>query len=142
MKPATEQVGIPDRRGLARQDEEDGLERVLGVMMIAQELAADAEYHRPVSRHDGGESALIDGFASCSEPIKKLAVGKPRCRAAIEERSELPGHRSQCQVRHLWDPELTHETPGGRLRRLAFSRLRHPDSAWLALILSHVLPEN
>ena len=56
IEPGAKQVRISDRLGLACQDKEDGLEGVLGVMMIAEELPADAKHHRSVPGHDGGES--------------------------------------------------------------------------------------
>ena len=58
IEPVAQQVGVADRPGLAGQDEEDGLEGVLGMVAVAQELAADAQHHRPVPCHQGGEGGL------------------------------------------------------------------------------------
>ena len=95
-----EPIRVADRPGLPRQDEEGGLEGVLGMMVIAQELPADAQHHRPVSGHDGGEGGLVGRLAARGEPLEQLAVGEPGDRAALEERAELPGQRCRCHVRH------------------------------------------
>ncbi len=60
------------------------------MMVIAQELPADAQHHRPVPRHDRGEGGLIGRLAPRGEPLEQLAVGEPGGRAALEERPELP----------------------------------------------------
>ena len=39
----------PDRSGLARQDQECRLKRILGVVFVTEYRAADAEHHRTVS---------------------------------------------------------------------------------------------
>ncbi len=90
IEPGAEPVGVAERTGLARQDEEDGLEGVLGEMAIAQELAADAEHHRAMPGHQGGEGGLV---AAVVEPLDELAVGEPDERAIVEERAELAGDR-------------------------------------------------
>ncbi len=70
------------------------------MMVIAQELPADAQHHRPVSRHDRGEGGLIDRLALGGEPLEQLAVGEPGGTSALEERPELPGQRRRCHVGH------------------------------------------
>ncbi len=91
VEPGAEQVRIADRPGLSGQDEEDGLEGVLGVMVIAQELPADAQDHRPVSGDDRGEGGLVGRLASGGEPLEQFAVGEPGGASALEERAELTG---------------------------------------------------
>ena len=82
-----QQVGVPDGPRPAGQHEEDGLEGVLGMMAVAQELLADAQHHRPVASHQGGEGRLGgEGVAAGDEPLDELAVGEPGHRAALEER--------------------------------------------------------
>ena len=58
VEPVAQQLGLAERPGLAGQHEEDGLEGVLGVLVVAQELPADAQHHRPVAGHQGGERGL------------------------------------------------------------------------------------
>ncbi len=94
VEPVAQQVGVADRPGLPGQDEEDGLEGVLGMLNVAQELPADAQNHRPVPAHQGGEGGLAGRLTPAGgEPLEELPVGEPGHRAALEERLELPGHR-------------------------------------------------
>ena len=48
----------PEPAALADQDEERGLERVLGVVRVAQHAAADPQHHRPVPLDQGRERRL------------------------------------------------------------------------------------
>jgi hypothetical protein len=91
VQPGAEQVRVADRPGLSGQDEEDGLESVLSVMVVAQELPADAQDHRPMSGHDRGEGGLVGRLAAGGEPLEQFAVGEPGGAAALEERAELSG---------------------------------------------------
>ncbi len=102
VRRATPYSQVPSRSGsrtsaLAGQDEEGGLEGVLGEVAIGKELAADAEYHRAVPHHQGGEGGLV---ATVVEPLDELAVGEPDERAIVEERPELTGDRGCGQMRH------------------------------------------
>jgi hypothetical protein len=85
VKPGAEQVGFTDRSSPARQHQEDGLERILGKMAIADELSADAEHHRPVSCHHRGEGSLAGRVTPSDESLKQLAVGEPGGRTHLEE---------------------------------------------------------
>ncbi len=101
IKPVAQPVGVADRARPPRQDEEGGLEGVLGIMAIAQELAADAQHHRPVSGHQRRESGLgPQGPAAADEPLDELAVREPGDRAAGEERLDLPDHRRRQRWHH------------------------------------------
>jgi hypothetical protein len=79
--------------GLAGQDEEDGLEYVLGMMPVAHELVADAQDHGPVPSHQSGEGDFTGGIAAGGKPLEELSVGHPGNRAAAEERLNLPNYR-------------------------------------------------
>ena len=48
-----------DRRRLADEDEEGGLEGVLGVVVVAKDAAAHAPDHRAVPPHEGRKSRLV-----------------------------------------------------------------------------------
>ncbi len=50
--------------GLAGEHEEDGLEGVLGVVAVSQELPADVQNHRPVTCDQRGEGRLPGRVAS------------------------------------------------------------------------------
>ncbi len=47
------------------------------MMVVAQELAADAQDHRAVTGHDGGEGGLAGRLAARGEPLEQLAIGEP-----------------------------------------------------------------
>ena len=100
IEPASQQVGFSECRRLAGQDEEDGLKGVLGVVPVAQDLATDAQDHRPVHRDQGRESHLLRGVTPGGEPVEELAVGQSGDRAALEERVELPDDRALGKPRH------------------------------------------
>ena len=89
MQPVAQQIGVADRAGLARQDEEHGLEDVLGEMSVAQELAADGEDHRTVSHHQGRERRFPGTIAPGVEPLQELAVGQSRDGATLKEQLDL-----------------------------------------------------
>ena len=76
VEPGAQPVGVADRQGLAGQHEEDGLEGVLGVVVVAQELSADAQHHRPVPRHERGERRIPGRVAAGGEPLHQLPVGQ------------------------------------------------------------------
>jgi hypothetical protein len=51
VEPGGQPVGVADGVGLVGEHEEDGLERVPGMVPVSQELSADVEDHRPVPCH-------------------------------------------------------------------------------------------
>ena len=59
IEPGGEPVGVAERAGLAGQDEEGGLEGVLGELVVAQELSADAQDHRAMAGNQRGEGGLV-----------------------------------------------------------------------------------
>ena len=71
MQPVAEDGPRSERGGLADQDEERGLEGVLGVGVVAQDAAADAQDHRAVPAHQRGEGRLV---APAEELLQELAV--------------------------------------------------------------------
>ena len=71
------------------EDQENRLKRVFGVMSIAQELAAHAQYHGSVPGHKRCERGLGDAIARRHEPFQELPIGVSGNRAAVEERLEL-----------------------------------------------------
>jgi hypothetical protein len=48
VQPRADRLALADRAGLAEQHEEGRLERVLGLVRVAQDPPADAEHHRAV----------------------------------------------------------------------------------------------
>jgi hypothetical protein len=64
IEPVAQQVKVADRAGFAGQDEEDGLKGIFGMVVVAQELAADAQDHGSVAAHQRGESCFTSGIAA------------------------------------------------------------------------------
>jgi hypothetical protein len=87
-EPGGESIGVAERAGLPGQDEEGGLEGVLGELVVAHELSADAQDHRAMAGNQRGEGGLV---SPPDEPLEELAVGETRERTVLEERAELTG---------------------------------------------------
>src|SRR5262249_35735207 len=97
VEPVADLLPRHDRGRAAGEDEEGGLEGVLGVVVVAEDPAADAPDHRPVALHQGLEGGLL---ATRDEAFQELAVGEPDERPRLEEGAEVPeawvhaaGHR-------------------------------------------------
>ena len=95
MQPAPDRLLPAHGGGPADEDEERGLEGVLGVVLVAQDRAADAEDHRPVPLDQGREGRpgrLVPvpvPVRTAGEPAQQLAVGQPARRARVEERPDV-----------------------------------------------------
>ena len=70
------------------------------MVAVAQELPADAEDHRPVTRHQGGEGGLAGGVAPRGEPVEELPVGQPGDRAAVKSDSICRTTEPDARSRH------------------------------------------
>jgi len=71
---------------LSRQDQERRLERILGVVVVAQDLMADPLYHRPVPLDQRREGRFI---ATGYEHIEQLPVGEAGNRADLEKHPKV-----------------------------------------------------
>lgn len=71
VEPAPQRRRLADRAGLAGENEERGLEGVLGVGLVAEYTAADLQHHRPVPAQHGTESGLI---LVDMEPAEQLPI--------------------------------------------------------------------
>jgi len=86
VEPAAQPLVAHQGRGLARQDEEGGLEGVLGAVNVVQHAAADAEDQRPVTAHQH----LDGGFVAVGhEPLQQLTVRHCRRRHAADQVAEV-----------------------------------------------------
>jgi hypothetical protein len=94
VEPVSKQVGITDRMCLPSQNQENGLECVFGMMAVVQELGANAQDQRAMTKHERGECKLGGRIASRGEAVEELAVRKAGHGAALEEGFDLPDHRS------------------------------------------------
>jgi hypothetical protein len=93
----------------ADQDEERGLKGVLGVVVVAQDAAADAPDHRTVAAHQGSDRGLVALF---EEACQELGVA---------ERGLLLAQHDPAQVANDLADWCRHRAPfsaGGRARRL------------------------
>ena len=89
-EPAPDRLATTDRAGLAHQDQEGGLEGVVGVVRVAQELPADAQDHGPVSFDQDGEGGLRRiRIVPRQKPVQELAIGQGPGRTQLVEHGEL-----------------------------------------------------
>jgi hypothetical protein len=65
-------ISRPDGRGFTKEHEEGGLKRILGIVLV-QQPAADAPYHRGMPAAKGGERRLIPPLEEARE---QLAIGQ------------------------------------------------------------------
>ncbi len=100
MEPGAQRVAPTDRGRLAGQDQERRLEGVLGLVRVAKDLAADAEDHRAMTFHQGGEGDLGGLIASGCEAIEELRVAQADNRPGVEERLEMPQASTGSSVVH------------------------------------------
>ncbi len=72
VEPTADAIVLANRPRLARQHEESRLERVLGILLVAQHAAAGGQHHRPMPAHQLGEC----GFLPLErEAVEQLAIG-------------------------------------------------------------------
>ena len=116
MQPARHRLATADRAGPASQDQERGLRSILGIVFVAQDLAADPQDHRPVAIDQGREGGLGGLVPTLNEPVEQLAVGESpgrprlkqgfdllkkfhrfvRCEAAPADKFDLPEFSRRC----------------------------------------------
>ena len=104
MEIRSQGVAAADRAGRAGQDEKRGLERILRVMRIAQDVAADAEHHRPMPRDQGGERQLGRLAAPGGKSLQELAVRQAGHRAGVEQGVKVTVDVVASRLRHGFDP--------------------------------------
>ncbi len=75
VQPGAERLGLPDRTGLAGQDEEHRLRRVLRLVRVAEDVEADAMDDRPMPLDEGGEGGLGRLARPGEELAQELLVG-------------------------------------------------------------------
>src|SRR5262249_2405546 len=111
---AAQRTVPPQRRRLAHEDEEGGLEGVLGVLCVAQDAAANAQHHRPVPHEQGREGGLV---VPRHEALEERRVGQGKGGATVEETADLLQGGPEAFDRHgvsLRENRLYCKTPGGR----------------------------
>ena len=88
MEPGTQRVAHPERAGPPHQDQERGLEGVLGVVVVAEDRAADPPDHRAVPIDQGREGQLRRLAAAGREPLQQLPVRQSGRGPRVEEHAE------------------------------------------------------
>src|SRR5262245_26203965 len=78
-----------DRAGPACQHEEDRLSGVLGLVLIADDLATETQNHRPMPLHQGCEGGLGTLVAVQRESLEKLPIAQPPDRPVVEQYLQL-----------------------------------------------------
>src|SRR5262249_7249931 len=97
-QPAADRLTFADGAGLAGEDEEGGLEGVLGVVRVAKETQTEIEYHRPVPPDEDLERRLL---AAADERFQQLGVGQRAAAVAADEPAQLLGDTLQRRARHV-----------------------------------------
>jgi hypothetical protein len=101
VQPRPQRAAQGQRPGPAGQDQEGGLEGVLGVVRLAQGRPAGAQHERAVAAHQGGERRLGRRPRAGREAAQQLGVrqGGQRRRTgrAVEVREDRPAR----VVRHV-----------------------------------------
>ena len=105
MEPRTERIPHPQQSRLVDQDEEDRLEGILGVVLVAQGRAADAQHHRTVTLDQGREGQLgrIIPTRPVREPLQELTVRQLGGHALAEDRTDVPQDTAVLLDRHGMD---------------------------------------
>jgi hypothetical protein len=82
--------------GLAGQDEESGLKRVLGVVPVAQHAPANAQNHRAVSSQQGPKRGLVVLLDKTLEQIPVRQLSRDR----LDPKAEVLEDGSDIAVDH------------------------------------------
>ena len=91
-QPARDRPGPSDRPRPAGQDEEDGLEGVLRVVIVMKDAPADPQHHRAVPDHQLLEGRVRGLVATRGEPVQELRVGHHPDRAQVEQPMQRARH--------------------------------------------------
>jgi hypothetical protein len=99
---------MANRGGAPSQDQERGLEGILGVVVVAQYLAAHPLHHRTVPLDQRREGCFL---TMGHEPVEQLPIGEANNRADLEKRLKVTtctgvmsiGHESGSRFGlHFW----------------------------------------
>ena len=99
VKPACGRVPAADGPGTLGEHQEGGLESILGVVRVDQDLAANTPDHRPVPPHQLREGGL-GGFAQPRrKPLQELTIGQVAQDPSLEQMLD-PAEDRRSSVRH------------------------------------------
>ena len=85
MEPAGNRFEFVNGSHSAGEDEERGLESVLGILFLVQQAPADAQNQAAVPLDNGRKRHFI---AESEKPTEKLRVGQIRKRPTVAERAQ------------------------------------------------------
>ena len=85
VQPACDRIELANRPALFDQHQESGLERVVRIVRIAQNVAADAMDHWPVPGDQNLERRLGRAFARTGEALDQVPIGEPGHRPGVEQ---------------------------------------------------------
>ena len=89
VQPGAQRPGLSNRSGLPRQDEENGLGRVLRLVRTAEHVETDAVNDRAIPLDESGESGLGCLVCPGKELLQELFVS-PRLWSSHDSRSDGP----------------------------------------------------
>jgi hypothetical protein len=98
VEPVGDYFPWHDGSGLAHEDQEGDLESVLGVVLVLEDPAAHAPYHRTMPAHNRCQRCLV---MAAHEVFKELAVGQPRSIAAKHRPSDVLDNLARLAARHV-----------------------------------------
>ena len=99
------ECALADRSGLAHQDQESRLERVLHIVRVAEDAAADPQHHRPVTPHQRRERDLGRLVAPGRESLEELRIGQVRDDTGPEDHPDV-SKDALTLARHHWAPPI------------------------------------
>ena len=123
-EPAAHRLPLPDRAGLAHQDQERGLKGVVSIVRVSQYLTAYAQDHRAMAIDQGRERGLgRRRVIPCQKPVQELAIGQGPGRTQVVKRAELNAQNAaRSWILHCGSPS----SGSGRLSSTAMIECHAP----------------
>ena len=78
MKPAGQDLAIPNRAAFLREHKKRRLKRVFRIVLFVQDVTADPQHHRTVAHDQGLEGFLGLRVAPVQESLEQVAVRQRR----------------------------------------------------------------
>jgi hypothetical protein len=105
IEPACNRRASADRTRLAGEDQERGLEGVVGIVGFPEHAPADTQHHRTMPSDQGCESGLTAPITSTQVPFQQVRVACRSNGPAIEERGKAVENGSEALAFHGSSPE-------------------------------------
>src|SRR5260370_25898671 len=101
MQPAADRLALTDSGGAAGKDEKRGLEGILSVVFVTEDVAADTPHQPSVSPHQRGECLLraVHGKALEQFPVAPSALG-----LRLDQSLNVAQHRAGVFAGHRFRP--------------------------------------